>query len=236
MINNVINRVSKTVFSNSTSYKIVGHNICPYVQRVLIVLIEKNIDFEKFDIDLDFKPDWFFTISPTNKVPVLITNKGQSIFESSVICEYLDDVSSGSLYQDSPDRRAHEKSWISYGGDILNIIANIIYKDRSEKELLNSSESIKSHLLVMEDIVEGTPYFNGETFSVIDGVYATIFRYFDFFSPILNFDFTKDMTRINKWRGFISERMSVQNSVPSDYQEILRTFIKSRNSYISTII
>ena len=33
--------------------KIVGHRLCPYVQRVVIVMIEKGIAFERIDIDLD---------------------------------------------------------------------------------------------------------------------------------------------------------------------------------------
>ncbi len=69
--------------------RLISHKLCPYVQRAAIVAAEKRIDFERIDIDLAHKPDWFLAISPTGKVPVLeVTEADGSVhvlFESSVI-------------------------------------------------------------------------------------------------------------------------------------------------------
>jgi hypothetical protein len=49
-----------------------------------------GVPFERIDIDLANKPDWFLKISPLGKVPVLrvTTDKGETtLFESNVICE-----------------------------------------------------------------------------------------------------------------------------------------------------
>src|SRR5690606_1728085 len=70
---------------------LVSHVLCPYVQRAAIVLAEKGIPFERRDIELANKPDWFLKISPLGKTPVLLVG-GESIFESSVICEYLEET------------------------------------------------------------------------------------------------------------------------------------------------
>ena len=43
---------------------LVSHALCPYVQRAAIVLREKGVPFERRDIDLANKPDWFLRISP----------------------------------------------------------------------------------------------------------------------------------------------------------------------------
>lgn len=50
---------------------LVSHALCPFVQRAAIVLAEKKVAFERIDIDLADKPDWFLAISPLGKVPLL---------------------------------------------------------------------------------------------------------------------------------------------------------------------
>ena len=50
---------------------LISHKLCPYVQRAVIALTEKGVPFERIDIDLANKPDWFLKISPLGKVPVL---------------------------------------------------------------------------------------------------------------------------------------------------------------------
>ena len=52
--------------------KLISHKLCPYVQRAVIALLERGVPFERIDIDLADKPDWFRKISPLGKVPVLV--------------------------------------------------------------------------------------------------------------------------------------------------------------------
>ena len=49
---------------------LISHKLCPYVQRAVIALNEKGVGFERVDIDLANKPDWFLKLSPLGKVPV----------------------------------------------------------------------------------------------------------------------------------------------------------------------
>src|SRR5216117_4076549 len=77
---------------------LISHKLCPYVQRAVIALNEKGVAFERVDIDLANKPDWFLKISPLGKVPVLVVRSEDSevaLFESNVICEYIEDTQAG---------------------------------------------------------------------------------------------------------------------------------------------
>src|SRR5215475_4166513 len=93
--------------------KLISHKLCPYVQRAVIVLTEKGVAFERIDIDLASKPDWFLKISPLGKVPVLVvtTDKGEvAIFESNVICEYIEETQAGPrLHPADPLARAEHR-------------------------------------------------------------------------------------------------------------------------------
>jgi len=51
--------------------RLISHKLCPYVQRAVIALTEKGVAFERIDVDLANKPDWFLRLSPLGKTPVL---------------------------------------------------------------------------------------------------------------------------------------------------------------------
>ena len=55
--------------------KLISHKLCPYVQRAVIALTEKDTAFERIDIDLANKPDWFLKVSPLGKTPVLMVGE-----------------------------------------------------------------------------------------------------------------------------------------------------------------
>src|SRR5690242_18602243 len=104
--------------------KLISHPLCPYVQRAAIALAEKGVPFERIQIDLADKPDWFLAISPIGKVPVLLVDD-QPIFESAVILEYLEDTIAPALHPADPLRRAEHRAWIEFGSAILSDIAGL---------------------------------------------------------------------------------------------------------------
>ena len=78
----------------TANYTLISFDICPFVQRSVITLEEKGVEYEIKYIELENKPDWFLAISPFGKVPVLQAND-TVIFESAVINEYLDEAFAG---------------------------------------------------------------------------------------------------------------------------------------------
>ncbi len=90
--------------------KLISHKLCPYVQRAVIALTEKGVPFERVDIDLDNKPDWFLKISPLGKTPVLVVGD-KAIFESAVILEYLEETQPSPLHPKDP-LGARRTSWL----------------------------------------------------------------------------------------------------------------------------
>src|SRR6202008_4395220 len=102
--------------------KLISHKLCPYVQRAVIALTEKGVGFERIDIDLSNKPDWFLAISPLGKTPVLQVGD-KAIFESAVILEYLEEPEPKPLHPADPLTRAEHRAWIEFGSTVLNDIA-----------------------------------------------------------------------------------------------------------------
>ncbi|HEY9905093.1 MAG TPA: glutathione S-transferase family protein, partial [Candidatus Sericytochromatia bacterium] len=71
--------------------EIYSATVCPFAHRSRLVLLEKEIDFELIEIDLQNKPEGFTEISPYGKVPV-IKHGDERVWESAIINEYLDEV------------------------------------------------------------------------------------------------------------------------------------------------
>lgn len=213
---------------------LVSYELCPYVQRSIIILTEKNIEHEREYIDLNKPPKWFLKNSPLGKVPLLIVNEEHAIFESAVICEFLDEITPGSLHIDNPIIKAKHRAWIEFGSQILDDIGSL-YNSQTESAFQQRTEEIYDKLQRLEEITE-TPYFSGKDFKMIDAVYATIFRYFNVMDPYLPFDLFASCQKVSNWRKNLAERNSVINAVKQDYPIKLLDFLRRRDSYISTVI
>src|ERR1700750_254844 len=105
-------------FAMSSRLKLISHQLCPYVQRAVIALTEKGTAFERVDIDLANKPDWFLKVSPLGKTPVLMVGE-HTIFESAVI-PYLEETQDRPLHPADPLQRAEHRAWIEFGSAVLN--------------------------------------------------------------------------------------------------------------------
>ncbi|MDU8943533.1 glutathione S-transferase family protein [Ovoidimarina sediminis] len=108
---------------------LVSHKLCPYVQRVAIVLAEKGLPYERIYIDLAHKPRWFLELSPLGKTPLLKVETGTGdahvVFESAVIAEFLEDVFSHPMHPVDPLARAGHRGWVEVASSILNGIARL---------------------------------------------------------------------------------------------------------------
>ncbi len=211
--------------------RLVSHAICPYVQRAVITLLEKNAPFERTDIDLANPPDWFGSLSPLGKVPLLQVDD-EVIFESAVICEYLDETIAPRLHPADPLKRARHRAWIEFGSAILGTIWG--FNTATDPEALEAKrKELQSKCEVMEKALQEGPYFAGEAFSLVDAAFAPIFRYFDVYDGIADLGVFADTPKVRAWRQALAARPSVRNAVAADYPQKLIRFIKGRGSELS---
>ena len=127
---------------------LVSHALCPYVQRAAIVLAEKGVAFERRDINLADKPDWFRNISPLSKTPVLLVGD-EAIFESAVICEYLDETALPRLHPTNALQRAQHRSWMEFGSALLYSIG-AFYNATDEPVLIARAGEIQARFAQIE--------------------------------------------------------------------------------------
>ena len=215
----------------ATPLKLISHKLCPYVQRAVIALIEKGVAFERIDIDLANKPDWFLKISPLGKTPVLLVGD-TAIFESAVILEYLEETQPLPLHPADPLARAEHRGWIEFGSAVLGDIAGF-YAARDEATFKAKTAQLEQKFARLEARVVAAPWFDGESFSLVDAVFGPVFRYFDVFDGIAGFGILDGKPKLARWRRALAARSSVRSAVSADYPALLRDFIERRQSWLS---
>ena len=214
---------------------LVSHALCPYVQRAAIVLAEKGAAFERRVVDLANKPAWFLAISPLGKTPVLLVDD-VPIFESAVICEYLDETLAPRLHPADMLLRAQHRAWIEFGSAVLNDIG-AIYNAPDATALAARSEALVQRLRRVEAALpDDGPWFAGAAFSIVDAVYAPVFRYFDVFDTFVDLGVFDTTPKLRAWRRALAQRASVRDAVTPDYAGRLQAFLRARGSALSALL
>jgi glutathione S-transferase len=213
--------------------KLISHKLCPYVQRAVIVLTEKGVPFERIDVDLSNKPEWFKKISPLGKTPVLLVDD-TAIFESAVILEYLEETQPNPLHPADPLARAEHRAFIEFGSAVLNDIWGL-YSAVDQAAFAAEVSALREKLLRVEDRLK-TPWFDGECFSLVDAVFGPVFRYFDAFDRIADFGILAGLPKTAAWRAALAARPSIQRAVSPEYPALLWEFYRTRGSHLSRLI
>jgi len=208
---------------HTTTPLLVSHKLCPYVQRAVIALKEKQAPYERIDIDLAAKPEWFIALSPLGKTPVLRVGS-EAIFESAVICEYLDDTVGPALHPSAPLQRAKHRAWIEFASATLNTIWGF-YTAKDMPAYQSHAGALTERFKQLENVLGDGPYFNGTAFSLVDAAFGPVFRYFDVFDRISGIDFFAETPKIRAWRQALAARASVRAAVSDDYPDLLKDFV-----------
>jgi glutathione S-transferase len=218
----------------SAPLTLVSHALCPYVQRAAIVLHEKGMAFERRDIDLAAKPAWFLAVSPLGKTPVLLVG-AVALFESAVICEYLDETTTPRLHPFDALERARQRGWMEFGSTVLNGIA-AFYNARDEATLQDRARDLRARFGQVEAVLGQGPWFAGARFGMVDAVFAPVFRYLDVFDQVDEvgeFGICDGLPKLSAWRAALAQRPSVRAAAAPAYPDLLKDFLRRRGSALS---
>ena len=148
---------------------------CPYARRTRMVLHEKGVEFETYEVDLENKSEEFLKASPTGKVPVIVVD-GDSIYESNVVNQYLDEVTDGlRLMPEDPKRRAYARIWMAFADTNFfpALFVASVGRERgfSEERISEALEKLKTALDKLEERLKDRDYLADE-YSLADIAHA----------------------------------------------------------------
>ncbi|NPA72059.1 MAG: glutathione S-transferase family protein [Gammaproteobacteria bacterium] len=216
----------------SQKLELISFKMCPFVQRAVIVLKKKNIDFDITYIDISNPPEWFKEISPLGQVPIMKVGD-EVLFESTVIQEYVDEITPPSLHPEDALVKAKSRAWMSFGSDILFAMHPMV--TTPDETVSNEKKAIVlQKLSKLEAVHSGGTYFNGEDFGMIDAAYAPMFMRMNFIKMHTGVDLLEATPKMAKWSEALLAQDFVQESVVPELPMMYKGMLKNMNGFFAT--
>ena len=207
---------------------LISFKLCPFVQRSVIMMQEKGVEYDITYIDLKEPPQWFRDISPLGKVPLLKVGD-EVLFESAVIMEYLDEVNPPSMHPAEPLRKAQNRAWIEFASTlIMSQFSMVMSKEKEDFD--KAQEELRGKLAMVEKQITG-PYFNGEDFALVDMAFAPVFMRMGFLEKWQPMGLLDSLPKTRAWAEKMLARPSVINSVVDNLEELYRKHIAASGGY-----
>jgi len=130
-------------------------------------------------------------------------------------------------------RRAEHRSLIELGSAILNDIWGL-YSALDAAGFEAKRRQLADRFTWLERRLVAAPWLDGDRFSLVDAVFAPVFRYFDAFDRIGDYGVLDGLPKLARWRHALATRPSVITAVTADYQDRLWQFLLARPSHLSS--
>jgi len=174
--------------------KLIGSLTSPYVRKVRIVMAEKKLDFQ-LKLEDAWATDEVLKTNPLGKVPCLVMEGGEAVFDSSVIVEYLDTLSPvGKLIPASGRERIEVRTWEALADGINDaaILARMeqFWTGRSDAQrspawVDRQLSRVDSALAAMSKGLGDKPYCMGIHLSLADIAVGCALGYLNFRFPAI---------------------------------------------------
>jgi len=193
--------------------KVYGHPMSTCTRKVLTTLVEHGIPHEMQLVDLmtgAHKQPEHLARQPFGQIPT-IDDDGFTLYESRVICRYLDEKAGGNLTPKDIQAKAVMEQWISvetsnFTPHVMKFVYHHVFqRKQDEKVLEEAAGKVKEALGVMDKHLAKNQYFAGGDFSLADISFMPYFEY-AMATPV------KDMIlahqNVAKWWERVSTRSS----------------------------
>ena len=201
--------------------KLIGSLNSPYVRKVRIVMAEKRLDFQ-LELEDVWVSDHILHSNPLGKVPVLVMEGGEAVFDSRVIVEYVDTLSPvGKLIPDRGRERAEVRTWEALGDGLLDaaVLARLeaTWSGRGEGQrspvwIDRQMRKISAALAAMSKGLGEKPFCSGIHFSLSDIAVGVALGYLDF--RFAHIDWRADHPNLTRLYEKLSQRPSFIDTVP----------------------
>jgi len=203
--------------------KLIGSVPSPYVRKVRVVMAEKKLEYEFVQEDVWASDSTITSSNPLGKVPCLVMEGGEALFDSRVIVEYLDTLSPvGKLIPPSGRERTEVKIWEALADGLLDaaITARLEahWPGRSEAE--RSQVWIDRHLGKVHDSLAAMsqglgdkPYCCGTHLNLSDLAVGCALGYLDFRFPLIGW--RDDYANLAVLQEKLAQRASFMETLPA---------------------
>ncbi|WOB08576.1 glutathione S-transferase C-terminal domain-containing protein [Piscinibacter gummiphilus] len=169
--------------------KLIGALNSPFVRKVRIVMAEKRLDYQ-FELEDVWNRDTIMKANPLGKVPCLVMEGGEAVFDSRVIVEYVDTLSPvGKLIPDRGRERTEVRTWEALADGVMEaaVLARLeqTWAGRSEAQrsaawVSRQMDKVHASVAAMSQGLGDKAFCSGTHFSLADIAVGCALGYLDF--------------------------------------------------------
>lgn len=203
--------------------KLIGAVSSPYVRKVRVFMAEKKLDYEFVQEDVWSPSTAIGQSNPLGKVPCLVMEGGEALFDSRVIVEYVDTLSPvGKLIPGAGRERAEVKTWEALADGVLDalILARLeaTWGGRSAEQRSQAwvdRQIAKTHasLAAMDRGLGDKPFCHGVHLSLADIAVGCALGYLDF--RFAHIDWRASHPNLARLHDKLMQRPSFSDSRPA---------------------
>ena len=201
--------------------KLLGALTSPYVRKVRIVMAEKKLDYQLVLEDV-WASDAIQKANPLGKVPCLVMEGGEAVFDSRVIVEYLDTLSPvGRLIPASGRERAEVRTWEALADGALDAAlaarleqtwAGRSDEQRSPAWVARQMGKVDAAVIAMSKGLGDKPFAAGIHLSLADIAVGCALGYLDFRFPQI--DWRTPHPNLARLAAKLAQRQSFIDTLP----------------------
>jgi glutathione S-transferase len=223
----------------TTKFMLCSFKTCPWVQRAAIVLRAKQVAYDITYIDRDKRPDWFLKMSPHSKVPVLVIDGKDALFESNAIAEYLDETAQPRLHPEDPLLRARNRAWTDFVPTFASSVSGAMYAD-SEQEFAQKAAKIADPFGKLDEALaqrgNAGLFFNGPKFSLVDAAYAPFLQRYTFMDRLKPLGIIEKFPRLAAWRDALLAHPAVKASTVANIEDVWQENLILRKRWLGGFV
>nr|WP_295781877.1 glutathione S-transferase N-terminal domain-containing protein [Rhodoferax sp.] len=203
--------------------KLLGSTSSPYVRKVRVVMAEKKLDYAFVPEDVWSADTAIAESNPLGKVPCLIMEGAEALFDSRVIVEYLDTLSPvGKLIPPVGRERAEIKTWEALADGLMDasILARLeatwtgrTKAQRSQVWIDRQLAKVNATVKSMSSGLGEKPFCGGIHFSLADIAVGCALGYLDFRFPQI--DWRTDYPNLVRLHDKLQQRPSFADTIPA---------------------
>ena len=201
--------------------KLIGSLTSPYVRKVRVFMVEKKLECQLVLEDV-WGTDAVLAANPLGKVPCLVMDGGEAVFDSRVIVEYLDTLSPvGKLIPPAGRERIEVRTWEALADGILDasILARLEQTwggrsaaQRSTAWVDRQMSRVQAALVAMNKGVADKPWCMGNAFTLADVSVGCALGYLDFRFPAI--DWRSEHANLARLHDKLAKRQSFIDTAP----------------------
>ena len=202
--------------------KLLGSTSSPYVRKVRVVMAEKKLDYEFVIEDVWAAETAISDSNPLGKVPCLVMEGSDALFDSRVIVEYLDTLSPvGKLIPSVGRERSEIKTWEALADGVLDasILARLeatwagrTKAQRSQAWIDRQLDKVNGSLKTMSKGLGEKPYCAGIHLTLADIAVGCALGYLDFRFPQI--DWRTEYPNLVRLHDKLMQRPSFAETLP----------------------